>query len=443
MKFKVLPLTILVLLLFFQKGHPQTLTDQEEIQPLQIGDFLPDILLENILFDDSSITKTADFRGSYLILDFWATWCAPCVASFPKTAELNETYEGKLKILPVTYQSKEEVEKLFERSSKLKGLKIPMVYGDNLLRYLFPHQTLPHYVWVDPSGKIIASTYGDDITEENIDKVIGGRTSTLGSKNDKIIEFDFHKPLLAGNTNFGETPIYYQSALTGHIEGLPNAIEIIYDEQRKVRKFLFTNTSIKYLFAMGFSEGKGMFLPKTIEIDVQDPDKISSNKKGEAYKNWKLQGNSYCYELIVPEMSEDQKWSLLKSELTKLFPQYEVSVEEKEMPTLTLKAISNPSSLKSKGGAPKHQFTGFSGQLQNTRIDMLVGHLNTMYLQNDQRVVVNKTGIDFPIDLYFEANLSNVDEINKGLSGYGLILVEEIHSIKKMIIKDNSNHKER
>lgn len=43
---------------------------------------------------DGSTRTLSDLRGKVVVLDFWATWCAPCIASFPSVRDLQEHYDG-------------------------------------------------------------------------------------------------------------------------------------------------------------------------------------------------------------------------------------------------------------------------------------------------------------------------------------------------------------
>lgn len=61
-----------------------------------IGHSMPDMTIA--WSSDSSITSFADLKGKVVVVDFWATWCGPCISSFPKVRELQEHYAGK----PVT-----------------------------------------------------------------------------------------------------------------------------------------------------------------------------------------------------------------------------------------------------------------------------------------------------------------------------------------------------
>jgi thiol-disulfide isomerase/thioredoxin len=56
--------------------------------------------------------KATDFKGKVLVLNLWATWCAPCVAEMPTLAKLAAEYAGKpVVIVPVSVDTPADVDK--------------------------------------------------------------------------------------------------------------------------------------------------------------------------------------------------------------------------------------------------------------------------------------------------------------------------------------------
>ena len=90
-------------------GDEDTLYYEEQVayfrSPVARGTLIggPAPALEVKWCSDESVTSLDDLKGRVVVLDFWATWCGPCVASFPNIAELRERYPSEhVVILGVT-----------------------------------------------------------------------------------------------------------------------------------------------------------------------------------------------------------------------------------------------------------------------------------------------------------------------------------------------------
>jgi thiol-disulfide isomerase/thioredoxin len=115
---------------------------------LKPGDSLPDLSsfkLEGKLPDS--------LKGQVVLLDFWASWCAPCKSSFPAMEELNAKYRDKgLTIVAVSVDEKPENMQQF-----LKALKISFTVVRDAQQKLVSAAdvpTMPTSFLIDRSGKI-------------------------------------------------------------------------------------------------------------------------------------------------------------------------------------------------------------------------------------------------------------------------------------------------
>jgi len=86
-------------------------------------------------FDGKSI-RSDNFRGSVLVLDFWATWCGPCIAEIPLLNRLQEKYADQgVKVIGVTLASGEpkEVKPFITRNK----MRYTVLMGDDDQAYDF------------------------------------------------------------------------------------------------------------------------------------------------------------------------------------------------------------------------------------------------------------------------------------------------------------------
>ena len=104
-------------------------------------------------------TKLEDFRGKYVYIDVWATWCAPCRAEIPFLKKLEEKYHEKnIVFVSLSIDQQKDVEK-WRKLIKDKELGGVQVFADNDWNSQFVKDFnitgIPRFILVDPNGKIV------------------------------------------------------------------------------------------------------------------------------------------------------------------------------------------------------------------------------------------------------------------------------------------------
>ncbi len=105
----------------------------------------------------------ASFKGKYVLLDFWGTWCVWCVRGIPKMKEYYNKYKGKFEILSI--DCNESMEK-WKEGVKKHELPWKNVYqpktGAVQTTEMYAIQGFPTKILVGPDGKIVKTVVGED-----------------------------------------------------------------------------------------------------------------------------------------------------------------------------------------------------------------------------------------------------------------------------------------
>ena len=110
--------TLLVLIVVLFAGLVYTIRDVFEQRVVQAGDKAP---FFSITTDDGRKITTADFGGKVLVLNFWATWCPPCVREMPSLSEFARVMRPQgVVVLGVSIDKNREAYQRFVQMSKLQ-----------------------------------------------------------------------------------------------------------------------------------------------------------------------------------------------------------------------------------------------------------------------------------------------------------------------------------
>ena len=122
---------------------------------LKIGATVPEIELAN---EKDSIVKLSSFNGKVVLIDFWASWCAPCRAANPYIQQLYKKYKAKgFEVFAVSLDVKKDAWLKAVKKDKLTYTQVIDSGGWNskVAERYFVDQ-LPTNFLLDKTGKIVA-----------------------------------------------------------------------------------------------------------------------------------------------------------------------------------------------------------------------------------------------------------------------------------------------
>lgn len=129
---------------------------------------------KDIKFTIENDTLTSkELNGKYVLINFWATWCAPCIQEMPTLVKLQKENANKLQIVGVLIEKNKDPKELAEFMEKF-GMNFPVTVGEENYRMakafddvkMFPES----FVYA-PNGKFLEKFIGE-IEEDQLKKLI-------------------------------------------------------------------------------------------------------------------------------------------------------------------------------------------------------------------------------------------------------------------------------
>ena len=138
----------------------------EVLKRLSIGTLAPDFILPDV-FGNS--VKLSSFRGKYVLLDFWASWCLPCRRENPNLVSVYNKYSDKnFTIISVSIDVNKQDWLQAIKKDNMTWTNVSDLKGSNksLVQGMYVASGIPDNYLIDPNGKIVAKRLlGDELNK--------------------------------------------------------------------------------------------------------------------------------------------------------------------------------------------------------------------------------------------------------------------------------------
>jgi peroxiredoxin len=125
------------------------------VKDLKDGDAAPDF--SATLLDNTPV-RLSDFRGKYVLLDFWATWCGPCVAELPNLSATYDTSgkDARFVMMSLSVDSDREAPRKFVRSHGTRWEQVFLgKWSEDKVTEAYGITGIPEILLIGPDGRIL------------------------------------------------------------------------------------------------------------------------------------------------------------------------------------------------------------------------------------------------------------------------------------------------
>jgi thiol-disulfide isomerase/thioredoxin len=140
---------------------------------LKVGAIAPALNAKTL--DDKPVSLK-ELEGKYVLLDFWATWCGPCLQEIPKLQAVHEAFGNDPKFVMISLSmdsSRDDVRK-FLKSNKQPWSQVFLGSAPNeAVAKAYGIEMIPSIVLIDPEGKIVATNLRGDAIKSTVAKALG------------------------------------------------------------------------------------------------------------------------------------------------------------------------------------------------------------------------------------------------------------------------------
>lgn len=391
---------------------------QSPVKALQVGDRVPEAFWttpRNFMADGKVVQRNMEqFRGKPLIIDFWATFCIPCIKGMPEQKRLSGLFQNEVNIVSVTPESAKLVATFYSSNRNPLGSAFISIVDDQELNRLFLHNKIPHLVWIDKQGIVRNTTEGDALSEGNIRATLAGNLSL------PPLNYIYPNTALMMNQN-PEGMQSFNLLIKGKIPGISSSM--VRSNERNTGMIIF-NHPLRWIYSVLAMGEFQWFSDQRFKLDFADTDEFNNSSL--------KPDDLWTVDLWVPK---EKSASLKKLTMTYLNENSGYSAAVKVINTavyrLAYSASKATRQLKTKGGQPANLGFHKGSKFINQRIVNLINDIQDCAFV--KYPVLNDTQLDFSIDLEL-SEVKDMAGLNALLTPYGLSLVADHQELEMLVV---------
>jgi uncharacterized protein (TIGR03435 family) len=373
-------------------------------QIVKISDNVPDYQFDKVLNYSKSTINLREAKGKILIIEFWGTWCGPCIPYLEHLNELQQKFKDDIMVVGISDDTEERLNKfLLKRPVTIPLVSDPM----NRSAKYFQVKAYPQTFIANRNGEIIAITHPSEITELLIKDLISGKKVELKTRiseaNEDIDYFNTDQKTIF---SFAIKPMI--DSVGGNISKRGNGIF------QNRRYSLINGTTDQFI--------------KEIFQRTNSRTLILTDKKQFEFKP----ENRFCFDIIVPEENKADFYKIAQEEVKRRF-KYKIYTEEKMVDVFVLKKIEGDEILK----LSQLEFNESFQLGKRFRYSMQGGKMAnfTSFFENTFNIpVIDETGLKDKYDL--TVDWANKEERTKELQNIGLTLEKTQRPVEMLVIAD-------
>lgn len=406
-----------------------------------------DFVLRNISYFNKTEARISDFRGKWLVLDFWTLHCGTCIASFPRINEEARIFEGKVQFMlvgaPLSYDPRGSIEKTYDAIRRRNGLGLPCAF-DSLLFKRYDLFNVPYIIVINPDGIVHAiTTY---IDSASLAGLLRGESPSLrrafrAHEAKGYIEFDNSKPFLVNGNGGADSDFAYRSLIK------KCGLELKKDYREKVEDstelFQAIRIGVEDLFKFAYIGQLrwAMLSPEDSALTAEIwPHPLLKIKDLAVFKSDPELGvNTYCYSLKVPRSKATRRYlmKVMQDDLEHYFG-YKGEFVEMEMPCLKLVVKDvNKLHIWTVGDTSTSHVIEYplKQYWANMSIRVLMQQLGEIS-ESEDLPLIDDTGLRSGLNLLIDCYWEDPKDVKRALNYNGLDLIHSTKKMKVLVIKE-------